>query len=317
MALPDIHECWFLTGATASGKTEIGLQLAEQIGAEIISLDSMAIYRQMNIGTAKASVEDQGRVPHHLIDIVDPTDEFSLSQYVDAAERVVREIRSRGRQILFVGGTPLYLKSLLHGIFQGPPADWDFREQVQQEADRVGAAELHRRLTQVDPLSAAKLHPNDTRRIIRALEVYKLTGSPISHQQMQFDQGRDAADCRVFVLTWPRPKLRARIDQRVQKMFSDGLIDEVRDLLKTFTSLGRTARQAVGYREVIELLTVGQTLEQTIQAVQTRTHQFAKRQETWFRSLSECRRVTRSADVSSAEAAAQIHDSGAVIDEGA
>ena len=186
------HDCWFLTGATAVGKTAVGIALAQQLGAEIISLDSMAIYRGMDIGTAKPTRELRELVPHHLIDIVDPADEFSVAQYVDAATEVVAQIRGRGREVLFVGGTPLYLKSLLRGLFNGPPADWRLRQEIEAELQHVGQQELFERLSQIDPVAASHIHPHDTRRLIRALEVFRATGEPISHQQLQFEEGGTA-----------------------------------------------------------------------------------------------------------------------------
>lgn len=282
-------ECWFLTGPTAAGKTTVGLELAQRLNAEVVSLDSMAIYRGMDLGTAKPTISQREKVPHHLIDIVQPNQEYSLAQYVEAARACVTDLRGRGREVLFVGGTPLYLKSLLRGIFEGPPADWELRGQLEAELEEVGLAALHERLALVDPLSAAKLHPHDKRRIIRALEVFRLTGQPISHMQMQFDEGLPAERCKVFVLDWPRPLLHRRIEARVDRMFADGLVDEVRSLLEQYGELSRTASQAVGYREVIEHLAGGPSLEETIEQVKVRTRQFARRQETWFRSLSECR----------------------------
>ncbi len=288
LSFPD---CWYLTGATASGKTGAGLALAERIGAEIISLDSMALYREMDIGTDKPTVQQRQRVPHHLLDVLSPQDEFSVSNYLDAARRSVAEIRQRGREALFVGGTPLYLKALLRGIFRGPPADWEFRRAVEEELVQVGLPALYQRLQQVDPLSAAKLHPHDKRRIIRALEVYRATGRPISHLQTQFEEGRPANRCRVFVLSWPREVLHVRINRRVEAMFAAGFVDEVRGLLERHGELSRTALQAVGYREVIEHLRGRRDLAETIEAVKARTRQFARHQETWFRGLSECRFV--------------------------
>ena len=300
------RESWHLTGATASGKTSVGLELAERIHAEIISLDSMAIYRGMDIGTAKPSLEERRRVAHHLIDILAPCEEFSLADYLDAAHEKMEEIRARGRQVLFVGGTPLYLKALLRGIYRGPPADWRFRREVEAETREVGVAALHERLQRLDPLAAAKLHPNDVRRIIRALEVYKATGRPASHMQTQFDEGRPAHQCRVFAISWPREVLHQRIDTRVEQMFHAGLVDEVRGLLQQHGELSRTAAQAVGYREIMEYLQGQRNLRDTVEAVKSRTRRFARRQETWFRSLSECRRLTLTAAASPAEVADQI-----------
>jgi tRNA dimethylallyltransferase len=229
-----IHECWFLTGPTASGKSEVGMRLARLIDAEIVSLDSMAVYRGMDIGTAKPALDQRQEVPHHLLDVRDPCDEFNVSQYLRMAQAAIDEIRGRNRQVLFVGGTPLYLKAALRGVFEGPAADAEFRREVEAEASAVGIEALARRLAQVDPLSAAKLHPNDKRRIIRALEVYKLTGRPISHLQLQFDEGRPAASCRVFQLSWPRAELHRRIDRRVEAMFAACLFVDVRGLLELY-----------------------------------------------------------------------------------
>jgi tRNA dimethylallyltransferase len=291
MAFQSLLDCWYLTGPTASGKSSVGVELAEMIGAEIVSMDSMALYRHMDIGTAKPGRSERDRVPHHLIDVIDPHEEYSLARYVDAANRCAEDINGRGKKVLFVGGTPLYLKGLLRGIFQGPPADWTFRRQLQQEASEQDALWLHRRLQEVDPVAATKLHPNDARRLIRAIEIYHLTGRPISEFQKQFDTGTPAERCHVFVLDWPRNELHARIDGRVQEMFENGLVDEVRALLNSSQTLGKTARQAVGYREVIEHLEGRGTLAETIGLVQLHTRQLAKRQNTWFRSLCECRFV--------------------------
>ena len=285
------RECWFLTGPTASGKTSVGVALAERIGAEIVSLDSMALYRRMDIGTAKPTAAEGGRVPHHLLDVIEPSEEFSLAQYLEAADRAIQDIRSRGRQVLFVGGTPLYLKGLLRGIFEGPPADWELRRRLEHEAQTNGPGWLHQRLAEVDPVAAERLHANDTRRLIRALEVYEKTGKPISHWQQQFEIGRPADQCHVFVLEWPREELGKRINARVDAMFRDGLFDEARRLVAGTNRLSRTASQALGYREVLDHLAGRQNLADTIELVKLRTRQFAKRQGTWFRSLSECRSV--------------------------
>jgi tRNA dimethylallyltransferase len=295
-----------LTGPTAGGKTTIGLELAGLINAEIVSLDSMAIYRHLDISTAKPTTKQRARIPHHLLDIVEPNEEYSLASYVAAAESCVRQLRQRGKEALFVGGTPLYLKALLRGIFSGPPADWDFRREVAAEVQRVGAEALHARLAQVDPLSAHKLHPHNVRRIIRALEVYKITGQPISHLQMQFDEGRAAEDCRVFTLQWPRQELHARIDRRVDRMFAHGLVDEIRSVREEYGDVSRTAVQAVGFREVVSLLQHECDETETVRRVKVRTRRFARRQETWFRGLSECRFVPRTDETPAREVAAQI-----------
>lgn len=310
MSVPAALDCWYLTGPTAAGKTQVGLELAERIGAEVVSLDSMTLYLGMDIGTAKPTPEDRARVPHHLLDLVPPTEDYSLADYLDTAHEKINEIRSRGKQVLFVGGTALYLKSLLRGVYQGPPPDWEFREAIEKELAVVGLPELHKRLTMIDPLLAAKLHPNDKRRIIRALEVFRVTGEPLSHRQTHFDEGRPAGECKVFVLSWPRDELHHRIDARVDAMFAAGLVEEVRRLVANYGNLSRTASQAVGYREVMEFLSASGTpsnsLSACIDLVKARTRQFARRQETWFRGLPECTFVPQSADKSPGEIASNI-----------
>jgi len=266
----------------------------------------MALYRGMDIGTAKPTAAERREVPHHLVDILEPHQEFSLAQYVDAAQRSIGQIKARAREVLFVGGTPLYLKGLLRGIFQGPPADWDFRRRLAKQAEIEGPDFLHRRLAEVDPPAAERLHPNDTRRLIRALEVYEKTGQPISRLQREFDVARPADECRVFVLQWPTDELNARIDRRVDEMFAAGLVEEVRALLLRPQPLSKTAAQAVGYREVIEHLRGKRGLPETVELVKTHTRRFAKRQRTWFRSLSECRFVALEGTIDPAQVARRI-----------
>ncbi|MEX0642012.1 MAG: tRNA (adenosine(37)-N6)-dimethylallyltransferase MiaA [Pirellulales bacterium] len=305
------YDCWFLSGATAVGKTSVGIALAQRIGAEIISLDSMAIYRGMDIGTAKPLRELRDLVPHHLIDIVDPADEFSVAQYVDAAAAVVEHIRARGHQPLFVGGTPLYLKSLLRGLFDGPPADWQLRHEIEEELLHVGQQALYDRLVQIDPVAASHIHPHDTRRLIRALEVYRATGEPISHQQSQFEEGCLAEECRVFVLRRRREELHQRIEARVESMVAAGLVDEVRGLTASGHELSRTARQAVGYREALTYFAGEYDHDEMVARITYRTRRFAKRQGTWFRSLSECRFVDLAGDADADAVAEAIARQGA------
>lgn len=310
-------DCWYLTGPTAAGKTQIGIELAIRLGAEIVALDSMTVYQGMNIGTAKPTPDERARVRHHLLDLAPPNQEFSLSDYVDAAQAAIREIKGRGREVLFVGGTPLYLKSLLRGVYQGPPADWEFRRQIEAELESLPPTALHERLQLIDPLLAAKLHPRDKRRIIRGLEVFKLTGQRLSHLQTQFEEGLPAESAKVFVLSWPREELHARIDERVEQMFATGLVLEVEQLVKQYGALSRTAGQAVGYREVVEYLQSGLSpsisasrddskLLACVERVKVRTRQFARRQETWFRSLSECTIVSMQRDLDAEKVADEI-----------
>jgi tRNA dimethylallyltransferase len=282
---PLVDHCWFLAGPTASGKSAVSLELARLIKGEILSLDSIAVYRGMDIGTAKPSPEERQQIPHHLLDVADPGEDFSVSRFLENAHQAVAEIISRGHVPIFVGGTPLYMKGLLRGFYVGPPANWEFRGQIEHDLAQFGNEALHRRLRQVDPLTAHRLHPSDVRRITRALEVAFATGIPLSHQQYQFDESRRAHECRVFALNLPRDLLGARIDLRTEQMFTRGLIDEVRNL----GPLGRTAAQAVGYREVLLHLAGELSLEQTIADIKLHTRQMAKRQMTWLRSLSEVR----------------------------
>lgn len=302
----NVKQCWFLAGPTAVGKSEVGVDLARRVDAEIVSLDSMSLYRGMDIGTAKPSRELRQLVPHHLIDVLEPHDEFSAARYVAAAARVVEEIIARGRTPLFVGGTGLYLRSLLRGVFEGPSADPVLRRELEAEAARLAPEELHRRLESVDPSSARRIHPRDVRRTIRALEVHARTGRPLSELQRQAPLPLEQRPGNVFWLAPPRPWLHDRINRRIAKMFDDGLLDEVRRLLAAPRPLSRTARQALGYQEAIDHLQGHSTLENAVALIQTRTRQFAKRQHTWFRHLEECRAVEITGDETPAELAERL-----------
>lgn len=284
--------CWYLTGPTASGKSRIGIALAQRLGAEIISLDSMAIYRDMDVGTAKVSVEERKGVPHHMIDIVDPSEEYSLARYVREASEKIDEIQLRGKKVLFVGGTPLYLKGMLRGVFEGPTADKDFRMQIEKKMEGNPPELLHQMLQKVDPVSAERLHPNDVRRIVRALEVYEKTGQPISSFQKQFDVGTPAAECQVYALQLPRETLYARIEKRVDKMMYEGFLDEVKRLTERKLPISHTARQALGYKELFDYLDGNMKFGEAVNLIKQNTRHFAKRQETWFRSLCECRFIS-------------------------
>ncbi len=325
-----------LTGPTASGKTALGIAWAEQIGAEIVSMDSMALYRGMDIGTAKPGAAERRRVPHHLIDVLDPWESASVAWWLERAAACCRDIESRGKRVLFVGGTPLYLKALMHGLFDGPPADADLRRRLIDEAERCGRPALHARLARVDPTTAARLHPNDLHRIVRALEVWELTGRPISAWQQQWpggrgqrteDRGQKAEDSMprivsesrpnapipdplssvlcplssVFYLDLPRPELYARINERVRRMIAAGLADEARALRRLPRPLSREAAQAVGYQEMFAYLDGQTTLEAAVTRIQTRSRQFAKRQLTWFRHLPGCRPLRKELTFGSGE----------------
>jgi tRNA dimethylallyltransferase len=308
---PLIDDAIVVTGPTASGKSSVGLALAKLLTergrpAEIVSLDSIAVYRGMDIGTAKPSVDDQCRVRHHLIDVVEPTEDYSVARYMREAHQIVRTLLSSGRTPIFVGGTPMFLKGVLRGFDPGPPADWQFRQSVEQDLERYGIAALHARLRQIDPLAAHKIAPTDARRMIRALEVSFQTSMPISHRQIQFEQQRDRNSCHVFSLQWPRARLHERINERVDRMFAAGLVNEVRCLLDQHGSLSRTASQAVGYREIIAAIGAQQNPIESKPIVAAHTRQMARRQETWFRSFSEIRAVPVTEPFDAPAVAAQI-----------
>ncbi len=317
MAVAPFENAFVLTGPTGSGKSHLALNLAERLGAEIVSMDSMALYRGMDIGTAKPTLADRRRVPHHLVDVLEPWESSSVAWWLRRAAECCREITGRGRHILFVGGTPLYLKALLHGLFDGPPADEGLRSRLTEEAERLGAPTLHARLAAVDAVSAGRLHPNDMRRVIRALEVWQLTGQPLSEWQTQWRAHKDAAltasplgekggesppspfsllpkgggsknVAPALYLNPPREELYARINARVRRMMADGLVEESQALRGLAKPLSREASQAVGYKELFEYLDGRAGLEETIIRIQTRSRNLAKRQLTWFRSLPEC-----------------------------
>ena len=272
----------------------------------------MAIYRGMDIGTAKPSREQRGRRA------ASPDRHRRSGRGVQ--RRPIRRCGRRApsptsapaaREPLFVGGTPLYLKSLLRGLFDGPPADWQLRHEIEEELAHVGQQALYDRLAASRSRGRSHIHPHDTRRLIRALEVYRATGEPISHQQLQFDEGRPADECRVFVLRRRREELHARIEGRVEAMINAGLVDEVRPLTSDGRELGRTARQAVGYREALAYLAGEYDHDEMIARIKARTRRFAKRQGTWFRSLSECRFVDIAGEVDADAVAEAIARDGA------
>jgi tRNA dimethylallyltransferase len=281
--------CWYLTGPTGVGKSKVGLALAHSLDAEIISMDSMAVYREMDIGTAKVAPEDRAGIPHHLIDVIDPSENYSLAQYVSEAADKIAEIHLRNKNVLFVGGTPLYLKAMLRGIFEGPPADQEFRRELQRKMKGQPPQILHDLLKKVDPVSAKRLHPNDIKRVVRALEVYEKTRRPISEFQKQFEVGTPRERGNVYVMQMPRELLHAKINKRTDRMIYDGLLDEVKMLANSTFPVGTSARQALGYKELFDYLEGKSTFSQAVEYIKQNTRNFAKRQETWFRSLCECR----------------------------
>ncbi len=272
-----------LTGPTASGKTRMGVLLAKRHGWEILSADSMSIYRGMDIGTAKPSLEERGGVPHHGIDLVAPGEAFDTARFVAYADRVITEAAARHRDILVVGGTPLYLMALLKGFFEGPVADPAFREMLRgQEREEPGC--LHERLSQVDPAAAQRIHRNDTKRLVRALEVFEKTGTPISELQQQFEDGEDRYPYVGARLLLSRDCLRERVRERSKKMLEKGLVDEVRRI-REGGGFGPTAEAAIGYREVLAFLEGELPADELIYRIRSNTHRLVRRQDTWLRTF--------------------------------
>lgn len=280
-----------LTGPTGSGKSALAAQLAQRWNAEIVAMDSMTLYRHMDIGTAKPTLEERAQTPHHLIDVLDPWETANVAWWLETAAAAVSEIEGRGRVALFVGGTPLYLKAMLCGLFPGPQRSPEIRSRLEAIADREGVETLHRQLDAVDPATGARLHPNDVRRVVRALEVFELTGRPISEWQQEWNAAATGNTPLAWWLDWPRSELNARLNARVEKMIAAGWIDEAQRLLALNRPLGREAAQALGYAEIFEHLRGERTLSDTIALIQLRTRQFAKRQVTWFKQLPQCTRV--------------------------
>ncbi|WP_144996061.1 tRNA (adenosine(37)-N6)-dimethylallyltransferase MiaA [Polystyrenella longa] len=304
--LEELQQCWFLAGPTASGKSTVAMLLARYLHAEIVALDSMTLYRKMNIGTAKPSPAEQETVPHHLFDIVDPHEEFSVAEYMEAAIRSVNDILDRGRTPLFVGGTGLYLRSLLRGVFAGPDADWDFRRKMDVVVEEEGPIKLHEMLQNVDAEAAGRIHPNDVRRVIRALEVNHVTGQTLSAQHDERPLEESVRPKHIYWLSPSRPWLHDRINRRVEQMMVEGLVEEVQGLMELEPALGRTARQALGYKEIIDALEEGRPLEEAVEQIKIRTRQFAKRQHTWYRNIVECQEVTFTEDESAKEIADRL-----------
>lgn len=287
----DPHRFILLLGCTAVGKTAAALALAERLDAEILSIDSMQVYRRMDIGTAKPTAGERVRVPHHMIDIVEPHESMSVARFVDAADAAVADILCRGRRVLATAGTPLYLMGLMYGMFEGPSADDAFRAILRDRAQREGTPALHAELARVDPEAAARIHANDLKRIERALEVWHLTGTPLSMQQQQWTSGRLRYSAAVVGLRREKEDNARRINQRVRQMIDQGLVDEVRTLLSEPLGLSHQARQAVGYAEIIEHLESRCSLDEAVEQIKIHTRRLAKHQRTWFRKFPTARWV--------------------------
>ena len=268
-----------LVGPTASGKSALALALAQRCSVEIVSADSMQVYRRMDVGTAKPRPEERAAVPHHLIDIVEPTDAFSVRDWLGRADAVIGDIASRQRTPVVVGGTHLYAKAFLEGLFEAP-ADPDVRAELAAREPASNRADLER----VDPAAAQRIHPNDRRRTVRALEVHRITGMPISDLQSQWDAGRHRVGTTLVALEWRNEPLARRINARVKRMVERGLVEEVRGLWHA-DQLGRTAREAVGYKQLIDHFEGRASLAGAIEQIKVDTRRLAKNQRTWLRRL--------------------------------
>jgi tRNA dimethylallyltransferase len=279
----------FIAGPTAVGKSEIALLLAEKIGGEIISADSMQVYRELDIGTAKPSAAERVRVPHHLIDICDLTENFDAAQFIRLAQTAVAEIRARGHVPIFCGGTGLYFKAFFSGLGEAPGTNPELRVELEAASFEALLHELRER----DPAAYEKIDKQNPRRVIRAVEVIRLTGKKFSEQRAEWKVGSSRCDDRMaqravptktsFCFTRQPAHMHARINARVDAMFARGLVEETRALLQHGLAENKTAMQAIGYRQVVEYLRDERSLTETIELVKSRTRQFAKRQLTWFR----------------------------------
>lgn len=272
-----------IAGPTGVGKTGVAMEIAERIGGEIVGADSMQIYRYMDLGTAKPTAEEQARVPHHLIDIRNPDEDYSAADYARDAAAVIRDIHTRGKKPLLVGGTGLYIQAVLQGIFEGPDRDETFRAKMRALAEERGNVAVYQELQQVDPQTAKRLHPNDLVRVIRALEVFHLTGASISVQQAIATTSIEQYASCFLVLTAPREQLYARINTRVDQMMAAGLVDEVRGLLRRGYHAGLNPMKSLGYKEIGEYLTGKYDLHSAVTLIKRNTRRYAKRQLTWFR----------------------------------
>ena len=277
-----------ITGPTAAGKTALAVELAQRFGGEIVNADSRQVFRGLDIGSAKPPPAERGGVPHHLFDVVDPDQHFDVARYRELALAAIRDIDRRGRRVILVGGTGLYIKVIRGGLFEGPPRDAELRERL-KAAEAAEPGSLYRRLQAVDPASAARLHPNDLLRLVRAIEVFERTGRPISDWQREHAFADRELAMQTLAVTLPRPELYRRIDCRCQQMIAAGLIDEVRGLLGRGYDPQQPALQSPGYREIGDFLAGRCDLSAAVAQMAQATRRLAKRQLTWTRGDREAR----------------------------
>jgi len=271
----------FLIGPTASGKSALALAVCERFGAEILSLDSMQVYRRMDIGTAKPGTDVRRRVPHHLIDLVEPSERYDVQSYLADFRAAEADCAARGVRALVVGGTGLYLQACLRGLFDGPPPDPELRERLKERARAEGTEALHASLAAVDPAGAERIHPRDEKRVVRALEVWQQTRRPISAWQEQWSAARGES-APIVGLSLPVPALDRRIRARTRAMLAAGWVEEAR-AIRSSPGFGPTASQALGYREALALGDGECTAAEAEERIHLRTRQLARRQRTWFR----------------------------------
>lgn len=276
-----------IAGPTAVGKTSLSIRLAKKFGAEIINADSRQIYKKLDIGTAKPTKEEQSEVPHHLVDLINPDEHFNAARFAELARSKIVEINQRGKRVFVVGGTGLYIKALVHGLFPAPPSDKTTKEQLVKEAEIYGLSFLYEKLKKVDPVSAQKIHPNDKQRIVRALEVYYLTGEPISKLQEQHRFETRQYETLKIALYRPREELYDRINRRVLQMIDQGLLEEVKSLLLEGYSPELNSMTSIGYQHIARYLKGEISLERAIELLQRDTRRYAKRQITWFKGDKE------------------------------
>jgi tRNA dimethylallyltransferase len=278
-----------LLGPTAVGKSHLALALAERVGGEILAADSLQVYRGLDIGTAKPDADERRRIPHHLLDLVEPDQSFTAADYARLARITIAEIRERGHVPILVGGTGLYVRALLRGLFEGPGEDTPLREALREEAARNGVSTLHRRLQTLDAEAAAAIHPHDLFRIVRALEVLALSGRPISALRVQARRHHTPVPGPIlrFGLERDRQELYQRIEKRVEEMLARGFLEEVRRLLDRGYSPALKPLRAIGYRHLIGYVKGHTTLDRAVTCLKRDTRRYAKRQLTWFRHEEE------------------------------
>ena len=281
-----------LAGPTGVGKTGLSLTLAQRFGAHLVNADSLQVYRWLDIGTAKPTADEQARAPHYLIDVVDPDQDFDAAAYLKLARPLIRDLDTSGKPVVVVGGTGLYLRSLLHGLFEGPGRDPAIRAALKEEARTLGREALHVRLAQVDPAAARRLHPRDLFRVVRALEVFEVTGRPISELQEEHGLGEAPYQTLFYCLNLPRELLYQRIEERARQMFAAGLVEEVAGLLDRGYSPELKPLQSIGYKQVVQHLSGKLTREEACAETTKQTRRLAKRQLTWYRAQPDLRWVS-------------------------